>query len=73
MTSLVRAATADPAGNLWISFAVPYTYVYDPDGEKIRVVQFYGAGLLHPASLFFAGPGRLLVAPGCDEFRTGSG
>jgi hypothetical protein len=45
-------------------------YVYDPDGDKIRVVQFYGAGLLRPTSLFFAGPGRLLVAPGCYEFRT---
>jgi hypothetical protein len=73
VTSLVRAAAADSAGNLWISFAVPYTYVYDPDGEKIRVVQFYGAGLLRPASLFFAGLGRLLVAPGCYEFRTGPG
>ena len=60
---LVRAATVDPRGQLWISFTVPFTYVYDPDGEKVRVVQFRGAGTLAPTSLFFTQDGRLLVTP----------
>jgi sugar lactone lactonase YvrE len=64
----VRAAAVDPAGNLWVSFVQPYTYVYNPDGEKIRVVQFYGAGIIRPSGLFFAGPGQVLVAPGCYIF-----
>ena len=25
----VRAAAADRAGNLWVSFLIPYTYVFD--------------------------------------------
>jgi hypothetical protein len=66
---LVRAATVDQRGQLWISFTVPFTYVYDPDGEKTRVVQFRGAGLLMPTSLFFARDGTLLVTPGCYVFR----
>jgi hypothetical protein len=66
---LVRAATVDPRGQLWISFTVPFTYVYDPDGEKVRVVQFRGAGTVAPTSLFFAHDGRLLVTPGCYIFR----
>jgi hypothetical protein len=68
----VRTAAVDPAGQLWVAFVLPYTYVYDSDGEKMRVVQFRGAGLIQPASLFFAGPDRLLVTPGCYEFRTSS-
>lgn len=64
----IRTAALDPAGNLWISLVLPYTYVYDPDGEKIRVVQFRGAGIISPTSLFFASPRRLLVTPGCYEF-----
>lgn len=66
---LVRAAAADPRGHLWLSFMVPYTYVYDPDGEKVRTVQFQAAGLLAPTSLFFASPTRLLLTPGCYEFE----
>jgi hypothetical protein len=69
----VRTATVDPSGNLWIALMLPYTYVYDPDGEKTRVVQFRGAGLVQPSSLFFAGPSRLLVTPGCYEFNTAQG
>jgi len=65
----VRTAAVAPDGHLWISFMVPYTYVYDGDGEKTRVVQFKGAGLLQPSSLFFAGSTRLLVTPGCYEFN----
>lgn len=64
----VRTAAVDPAGHLWISFMTPFTYVYDPDGEKTRVVQFRGAGPLAPASLFFTADGRLLVTPGCYAF-----
>lgn len=64
----IRTAALDPAGNLWISLVQPHTYVYDPDGEKIRVVQFRGAGIISPTSLFFAGPRRVLVTPGCYEF-----
>lgn len=64
----VRTAAVDPDGRLWVSLAVPYTYVYDASGDKIRTVQFRGAGLLSPASLFFPDRHRLLVAPGCYEF-----
>lgn len=64
----VRAAAVDPDGRLWIALTVPFTYVYDTDGEKIRTVQFRAAGLLSPTSLFFADRARLLVTPGCYEF-----
>ncbi len=66
---VVRAARVDAAGRPWLSFApVPFTYVYDSDGDKLRVVQFRGAGLVSPSSLFFSSTGRLLVTPGCYEF-----
>ena len=65
----VRAAAVDRAGNLWVSLIVPYTYVYNAQGERIRIVQFRGAGIISPASLFFTNDGRLLVTPGCYEFR----
>jgi hypothetical protein len=66
---VVRTARVDAGGRLWLSFApVPFTYVYDGEGEKVRVVQFRGAGLVSPSSLFFAPTGRLLVTPGCYEF-----
>lgn len=64
----VRAAAVDATGHLWVSFVLPYTYVYDRDGEKIRTVQFHAAGIMSPASLFFGHSGRLLVAPGLFEF-----
>lgn len=64
----VRTAALDPAGRLWVSFVVPYTYVYDGLGEKVRTVQFQAAGLSAPNSLSFPAPGRLLVTPGCAEF-----
>ena len=70
MAPNVRAASVDRNANLWIAMAVPYTYVYDEDGEKTRVVQFRAAGLIAPTSLFFAPSGHLLVAPGCYEFAT---
>jgi hypothetical protein len=65
---VVRSAAVDAHGNLWVSFTTPYTYVFDPDGDKIRTVQFRAAGLLSPSSLFFGKNGRLLVTPGLYEF-----
>lgn len=64
----VRTAAVDRAGHLWISFVIPFTYVYDADGDKIRVLQFRGAGIIAPSSLFFAKNGRLLITPGLYEF-----
>jgi len=64
----VRTATLDGSGRLWVSFVVPFTYVYDADGEKVRTVQFRGAGVVSPSSLSFSAAGRLLVTPGCYEF-----
>jgi hypothetical protein len=65
---LVRTAAIDPDGRLWISLVAPYTYVYDGRGDKVRTVQFRGAGIIAATSLFFAGPDRVLVTPGCYEF-----
>jgi hypothetical protein len=66
---VVRAAAVDATGHLWVAMtAVPYTYVYDPSGEKVRVVQFRAAGLVRPTGLFFSPDGRLLVTPGCYIF-----
>ena len=65
----IRTAAVDSTGHLWVSFVVPYTYVYDRDGEKIRTVQFRAAGIMSPGSLFFGHKGRLLVAPGLFEFN----
>jgi hypothetical protein len=65
----IRAAAADSRGQLWISLAQPYTYVYDAKGDKVRTVQFNAAGTISPTSLFFTRDGRLLVTPGCYEFR----
>lgn len=64
----VRTAAVDAAGHLWVSFVLPYTYVYDVDGEKIRTVQFRGAGVTPASSLAFTTAGRLLITPGCYEF-----
>lgn len=67
---VVRTARVDQGGQLWVSFAgLPYTYVYDEQGEKVRVVQFRAAGLVMPTSLFFTAARRLLVTPGCYEFQ----
>ena len=68
VTPTVRTAAVDRAGRLWVSLAVPYTYVYDQQGDKIRTVQFSAAGTISPASLFFTQNGRVLVTPGCYEF-----
>lgn len=66
---VVRAAAADPEGRLWISLVAPVTYVFDADGDLVRRVQFKAAGIVSPASLFFASRSRLLVSPGLYEFR----
>jgi hypothetical protein len=64
----VRTAAIDRAGNLWVSFMVPVTYVFDATGEKTRTVQFRAAGIISPGSLFFTVRERVLVTPGCYEF-----
>lgn len=56
---------------VWVAFVVPYTYVYDREGDKARTVQFRGAGVMTPGSLFFGKNGRLLVTPGLYEFEVG--
>jgi hypothetical protein len=66
----IRTAGVDRQGRLWIALMQPYTYVYDPAGDKIRTVQFRGADTLSPSSLFFTKDGRVLVTPGCYEFKT---
>jgi hypothetical protein len=65
----IRAAAVDGRGRLWVSLVEPYTYVFDAQGDKIRTIQFRAAGLISPTSLFFTVDGRLLVTPGCYEFR----
>ena len=47
-----------------VAFVLPYTYVFDADGDKVRTVQFHGAGVITPNSLFFGRNGRVLVTPG---------
>ncbi len=64
----IRAVAVDAKGRLWVSLVLPYTYVYDTHGDKMRTVQFRGAGVVAPTSLFFTRSGRLLVTPGCYEF-----
>ncbi len=66
---VIRTAEVDPSGRLWVTLVRPFTYVYDEDGDKERVVQFRAAGLIAPTSLSFAGPDRILVTPGCYEFE----
>ena len=65
----IRAAGVDRAGRLWVALASPFTYVYDRNGDKLRAFQFKGADVLTPNSLFFTKDGRVLVTPGCYEFR----
>lgn len=64
----IRTATIDRAGRLWIAFVLPFSYVFDSAGEKVRTVQLRGAGIVTPSSLSFNDRGRLLVTPGCYEF-----
>lgn len=64
----IRSAAVDAAGNLWVAFVVPYTYVFDADGDRVRTVQFRAAGTLVPDSMFFGKNKRLLTTPGLYEF-----
>ncbi|MCC7126362.1 MAG: hypothetical protein IT178_16050 [Acidobacteria bacterium] len=65
---VVRTTALDPDGNLWVTFVQPFTYVYAPDGEKIRTVQFRAGGVVAPTSLSFSSGRHLVVAPGCYSF-----
>jgi hypothetical protein len=65
----VRTAAADAAGNLWVSLAVPFTYVYDSSGQKRRTLQFVGARPILPIAMNFDRSGQLLVTPGCYVFN----
>lgn len=65
----ITTAGVDREGRLWVSLTAGFTYVYD-GGEKLRTVQFRGgAGPLTPNSMFFTKAGRVLVTPGCYEFK----
>jgi hypothetical protein len=64
----VRAAAADPDGNLWIALSAPFTYVYDGAGDKRRTIQFRAGGIVLPTSLSFTRKGDVVVAPGCYMF-----
>ena len=68
VTPTIRTATINRTNHLWISFVVPYTYVFDAEGDKIRTLQFRGAGIIAPSSFFFGRQGRLLITPGLSEF-----
>jgi hypothetical protein len=65
----IRTAAVDRSGRLWIALTSPFTYVYDASGDKMRTVQFKGADVLTPNSLFFTKDGRILVTPGCYIFQ----
>ncbi|MGE3843848.1 MAG: hypothetical protein AB7I50_19930 [Vicinamibacterales bacterium] len=66
---VVRTAAVDPDGRLWVSFVLPYTYVFDLDGDKRRTVQFRGASIISPTSFTFLGRTRVMVTPGLYEFE----
>jgi hypothetical protein len=68
VTPTIRTAAVDPDGHLWVAFTVPYTYVFDRDGDKVRTLQFHGAGTISPSSFFFAKNDKVLVTPGLYEF-----
>jgi hypothetical protein len=66
---IVKSAAVNANGELWIALTAPYTYVYDQRGDKTRVVQFNATGPFSPTSMSFTRDGRLLVTPGCYEFK----
>ena len=68
----VRTAAVDRGRQAVGSFLIPYTYVFDADGEKIRTVQFRAAGVLRRPACSSSEKGDLLVTPGCYEFRRSS-
>lgn len=68
VVSTVTAAGIDTGDRVWISLRVPFTYVYDRTGEKVRTVQFRGTEAMTPTSFFFTRAGTVLVTPGAFEF-----
>ena len=60
---IVRTAAVDRSARLWMSFVVPFSYVYDAAGEKIRTIQFRAAGVIAPSSLWFNAKGTGLGHP----------
>jgi hypothetical protein len=66
----IRTAGVDAKGQLWVSLIGAKTYVYDTSGDKMRVVEFRGAGVLAPNDLFFTPDGRVIASPGCYVFET---
>lgn len=70
---MVRTAEVDRKGQLWVALSTSHVYVFDEDGEKVRVLQLFGAGVVQPSSLWFAPDGRLLVTPGLYEFAPPNG
>jgi hypothetical protein len=68
VTPTIRTAAVDGDGRLWVSFVIPFTYIYDAEGEKTHTVQFRGAGIVTPSSLAFDEDGNVLVTPGCYQF-----
>jgi hypothetical protein len=66
--AMIRTAAVDSDGNLWISLAAPYTYVYDASGDKRYTLQFRGAGIISPISFFFTRDRRIVITPGCYAF-----
>jgi hypothetical protein len=68
VAALVRTAAVDSDGNLWISLVAPYTYVYDPAGDRRRTLQFRGAGIIAPTHFDFTRDRRVIVSPGCYTF-----
>jgi hypothetical protein len=66
--AMIRTAAVDSDGNLWISLAAPYTYVYDASGDKRHTLQFRGAGIISPSSFFFTRDRRIVITPGCYGF-----
>jgi hypothetical protein len=69
--AMVRTAAVDLDGNLWISLVAPYTYVYDPSGDKRHVLQFRSAGIISPTHFFFTKDRKVIVTPGCYTFSAG--
>ena len=70
---MVRTAAVDRQGRLWVALSSSHIYVFDADGEKVRTIQLFGAGIVQPSSLWFARDGRLLVTPGLYEFAPPNG
>ncbi len=64
----VRAAALAPDGHLWVAFDAGVIYVFDADGDKVRVVRLRGAGPVAPITLAFGARGQLIVTPGLHEY-----